>query len=123
MENFKAKTVNEDEWIKSITIAKGTIKRKRHDLFMEIENEKWKGVKKETLSRQVPDYEDSEGNKVFTNDKMSLQYFGEIKEGVVVFDDRKLRYALDISDDRDMSVLIPLCEVDGVVVGNIHDEK
>jgi len=41
---FRAKTVNTGEIIESMTIAQGTIKRKRDDYFFEIAPSKYVGV-------------------------------------------------------------------------------
>ena len=48
---FKGKSVNTGEWFESMTIANGTIKRKRDDVFMEIGENKWIGIHPNSLSQ------------------------------------------------------------------------
>ncbi len=49
--NYKAKSITTGEWVESMTIAKGTIKRKFDDFFFEVGDDRWVGVVKETISR------------------------------------------------------------------------
>lgn len=48
---FKGKSVNTGEWFEGMTIANGTIKRKRDNLFMEIRENKWVGIYPKSLSQ------------------------------------------------------------------------
>ena len=48
---FRAKTVNEGEWVYGMTISHGTVDRKRNCLFFEVAENKWKGVIPETLGQ------------------------------------------------------------------------
>lgn len=41
MIKFRAKRVNGGEWVKSMTISYGTIKRKMYNVFFEVEPNKW----------------------------------------------------------------------------------
>lgn len=47
---FKGKSVDTGEWVGSMTIAKGTIKRKRDDVFMEVSENEWVGIEPKSLS-------------------------------------------------------------------------
>ena len=75
---FKGKSVNTGEWVESMTIANGTIKRKRNDVFMEIDENKWVGIEPKSLSQytgkttnnQHPVFYDVQ--KVFENDIISI---------------------------------------------------
>jgi hypothetical protein len=49
MIKFRAKRVNGGEWVKSMTISYGTIKRKMYNVFFEVEPNKWVGVIPETV--------------------------------------------------------------------------
>lgn len=66
---FRGKTVNEGEWIESMTIAKGTIKSKRYDVFMEIDpvRNKWKGIISDTLGQFTGVY-DKAGKEIYEDD-------------------------------------------------------
>lgn len=61
---FKAKRIDNDEWIESMTIANGTIKRKRDWLFMQIGDDVWKQVNPKTVC-QFTGLLDKDGNKIF----------------------------------------------------------
>ena len=76
---FKAIEVNSGEWIESMTISNGTIKRKSRDLFMEVGGNQWKGIKPETLC-QFTGLTDKNGTKIFEGDKVLVEYnlIGEI---------------------------------------------
>lgn len=69
---FRAKTVNSGEWVEGITIAKGTIKRKANDLFMEISENKWVGIVPETLS-QFTGANDKNDIRIFENHIVKYQ--------------------------------------------------
>lgn len=64
---FRAKTLNEGEWVQSMTIANGTIERKMHNLYMEVGNDKWKGVDPDTLG-QYTGVDDVNGKWIFEGD-------------------------------------------------------
>lgn len=68
---FRAKTVNGNDWVESMTIANGTIKRKAHDIFMEISENKWVGVKKETLG-QFTGLIDKKNKRIFEGDIVDI---------------------------------------------------
>ncbi len=48
---FRAKSVTTGKWVESMTIAKGTIKRKWDDLFFEVGEDTWVCVVKETVTQ------------------------------------------------------------------------
>lgn len=64
---FRGKAVNSGQWIESMTISKGTIERKRHNLFMEVSEKKWKGIIPETLG-QFSGLYDKIKSRIFEND-------------------------------------------------------
>jgi len=64
---FKGKSVNTGEWVEGMTIAKGTIKRKKDDVFMEIYENKWIGIEPKTLSQFI-NQKDKNGKKIFEGD-------------------------------------------------------
>ncbi len=64
---FKAISINDKQWVQSMTIAKGTIKRKSRDYFFEVSPNVWKGVIAETIC-QSTGLKDIEGNDYFDGD-------------------------------------------------------
>lgn len=48
---FRAKTLNEGEWVEGMTIGHGTIARKKNNLYMEVAPNKWKGIDPESLGQ------------------------------------------------------------------------
>lgn len=66
---FRGKRVNGGEWVESMTISRGTIKRKTHEVFFEIDEDKWVGVIPESVSQ-------------FTGE--SILQGGELYEGDIV---------------------------------------
>jgi len=64
---FKGKSVNTGEWVESMTVAKGTIKRKRDNVFMEIDENKWVGIEPKSLSQFI-NQKDKNGKKIFEGD-------------------------------------------------------
>lgn len=67
MIKFRAKRVNGGEWVKSMTISYGTIKRKMYNVFFEVEPNKWVGVIPETVC-QFSEITDKNSNSIFEHD-------------------------------------------------------
>jgi len=64
---FRGITVNTNEVVYSMTISKGTIKRKRNDYFFEVGENKWVGVIPESIG-QFTGKKDIEGIDIYEGD-------------------------------------------------------
>lgn len=77
---FRAKTLNEGEWVYGMTIGHGTIDRKKHNLYMEVAPDKWKGIDPETVG-QFTGLLDKNGKEIYEGD--IILYGGSIQHEVV----------------------------------------
>lgn len=82
---FRAKTINTGNWVESITIAKGTIKRKRDDYFFELDENRWVGVDAKTIG-QFTGLMDKNGKEIYEGDFCIVPYLGDEKtRGVIEY--------------------------------------
>ena len=82
---FRAKSINTNEWVKSLTIAKGTIKRKCNNFYFELEEDKWIGVISETIG-QFTGLKDKNEKDIFEDDICIVPYLKNEKTiGVIEF--------------------------------------
>ncbi len=64
---FRAKTVDTKTWVESMTIAKGTIKRKANNYYFELDENKWVGVIGETIGEFIG-LNDKTGKNIYEGD-------------------------------------------------------
>lgn len=63
---YKAKSVLTQEWVYSITVSFGTIKRKSKNIYFEIDG-RWIQVDIKTICRKTP-FRDKNGKDIYEND-------------------------------------------------------
>ena len=120
---FRAKTINEVEWVYSMTISHGTVDRKRNCLFFEVQEDKWKGVIPETLG-QFTGLADCNGKEIYEGDILSTDLSKSFCE--VVFRNGCFMLRLNDGGEDFYDIFSPL-EDDITqakyheVIGNIYD--
>lgn len=69
---FIGKSIKSNEWIESMTISKGLIKRKMGKVFFEINENEWCGIKPETVSQFVG-IKDKNNIELFENNLVKFE--------------------------------------------------
>lgn len=116
---FRAKAVNTGNWIESMTIAKGTIKRKANKYFFELYEDRWVGVIAETIS-EFTGLKDKTGKEIYEGDVCKRDSYTQLYE--IVF----YKNAWAIKNETDDAIWHQeFCNgarsSELTVVGNIHD--
>jgi hypothetical protein len=117
---FKAIAINTKKWIESMTIAKGTIKRKSGSYYFETEENVWKGVIPETICEFIGVI-DKTGKEIYEGDICKRDRHTELYE--IVF----YKNAWAITHETDNGIWHQeFCNgargAELTVIGNIHDK-
>ena len=119
---FRGKRINGGEWVESMTISYGTIKRKMNDVFFEIYANKWVGVIPETVGQFIGMI-DINGKEIYEGDIVRIDDIHPIAS--IVYETKNASFDLQwLGKDKDDVCMCYLsCYTDcGIeVIGNIHD--
>lgn len=126
---FRALSVNTNQMVYSMTIATGTIKRKRDDYFFEVEPNVWIGVKKETIG-QITKLKDKNEKELYFNDlvKINIPSLAD-KIFLVTKDDFGIpcffltNSFADCIDFKQYFLEMNSQKNDFEIIGNIHQDK
>ncbi len=118
---FRAKTVNTETWVESMTIAKGIIKRKANNYFFELDENRWVGVISETLG-EFTGMIDKTGKEIYEGDICKKERHTENYE-IVMY-----KNAWAIKNETDKAIWHQeFCNGarsnELTVIGNVHDNK
>lgn len=121
---FIGKRVNGGEWVESMTISMGTIKRKMHKVFFEVQPDKWFGIVPDTVG-QFTGKTDKNGKWIYEGDIVRVYATNRAYDIVVKWDDYAMAFMANFSDVPQSPLAwfgkFSKCELE--VVGNIFDNK
>lgn len=115
--SFKAKSINTEEWVYSMTISQGTIKRKRGQYFFELNEGEWVGVIPETIG-QYTGCPERDGDVIYGGD--IVRHYTENEKGDCIPIDGEVKMINGcwcVGDER-----YPLFAFPNELIGNIHDK-
>lgn len=121
---FRAKSINngvgtDGYWVESMTISKGTIKRKMNDYFFELDEGRWVGVVPKTIVEFTGLF-DKTGKEIFEGDICKKDRYNELYE--IVF--YKNAWAIKTESNNAIwhqEFCMGARSSELTVIGNIHD--
>lgn len=115
---FRGRSTTTGEWVTSMTVSNGTIKRKYSNTYMESANNKWLQVERKTIG-QYTGLKDKTGKQIFEGDIVKLGIIIDNEGYEVSYLSEEMRFYFHGNGCRINCHTLRSNHIE--IIGNIHD--